>query len=226
MATIDVALVTWPNHPKRWEYFSRCIPALLDGLTATGYDLRYVCSSESEVDPKHEWFGEQLKEFCEKNGIELAFREAPASLGANMNAALRMCKADTIFLVQDDWLLNGPCDIGPGADYLRDRPDVDYIRYSWPGDLCTFVPQADGWTQITHQGHWPYGDDPQLRRPGFTDKFGWYLEGGRHGRSESNMVYAVKAKHAYIIAADKNYFSHFGEVASVINEYRERAVSR
>ena len=223
---LDVALVTWPNHPSRIEYFRKTVAALRSKLTAPGYRLHFVCSSETQRDPKHPWFGDELEEACKEYRVALVYRDGPASLGANMNAALRLCVTELLFLVQDDWLLLDDCNLSPGADYMRDHAEVDYIRYSWPGDLPTFVDYADGWRRIDWAGLWPYGDDPQLRRKSFPDKFGWYIEGGRHGVSEGAMVHSVSAKRATILAADKCYFGHCGEVASVIDEYRPRAVSR
>ena len=126
---IDVAIVTWPNHPKRIAYFRRVADSLHNRLKATGYELRFVCSSESERDPAHSWHGAELSTECCRRGIALTYRDnGEASLGAGMNAALRLCTAPLILLVQDDWELQSDLDLKPAADFLLARPSVDVIR--------------------------------------------------------------------------------------------------
>lgn len=223
---IQVAMTAWPNHPRRLEYFDRVTTALREKLTAVGHDLQYVCSSETERDPKHPWFGDELAALCKERDISLSWRDGPASLGSNMNAALRLCMAPVVFLVQDDWLLLEPLDIAEGAEYIVANHDVDLIRYSWPGHMTAFAGQRDGWQIVDGTQHWSYGDDPQLRRPDFIQRFGQYYEGGDHGVSENDMLARLRRDKATILAAQKNYFATIGEIASVINEKRERAVPR
>ena len=223
---IQVAMTSWPNHPRRLEYFDRVTAALREKLTAGNHELHYVCSAETQRDPKQPWLGDPLQALCRQRGIALTWRDAPASLGGNMNAALRLCTAPVIFLVQDDWLLLEPLNIGPGADYIAQHSDVDLIRYSWPGHMTRFLDARDGWLTVDGSFQFSYGDDPQLRRPDFVSRFGEYLEGGPHGVSEGDMLYRLRKRRATILAAPKNYFATIGEVASVIDEKRERAVPR
>lgn len=226
MEAIDVAITAWPNHPKRLEYFRTVVKALRDKLTASRHELRYHCSAESEVDPAHSWHGPELCHICDEEEISLSWREGPASLGGNMNAALRLCTAPTIFLVQDDWLLLRPLDLSDGADYLTANSDVDLIRYSWPGNLTHFIGCRGGWPIVDFADGWTYGDDPHLRRQDFMQKHGWYIEGGPHGRSEGDMLYRLRRAQATILASNELYFGTIGAVASVIEECRPRAVPR
>lgn len=226
---IDVALVAWPNHPRRMAYFRRTLAALKKNLSASRHALRWVCSSESQHDPARTWHGEELEAMCREHGIGLHWRIGKAALGANMNAALRLCAAPLIFLVQDDYELLEPLDLSPGADFLLRHGEVDLVRYSYfldPHSGTRFEGSLDGWRRVDIDGPWPYGDDPHLRRPDFVDKWGWYLEKGRHGVSEYQMLLRLVHGRATIVAADRCYFGHFGEVASVIDEYRPRAVPR
>lgn len=223
---IQVAMLSWPNHPKRIEYFDRVTAALRNNLTAVGHVLEYVCSSETQRDPKHPWLGDELAALCRDRNIRLSWREGEASLGGNMNAALRLCTAAGVFLVQDDWLLLEPLDIGPGAEYLTSHSDVDLIRYSWPGHMTRFKGNRDGWQVVDGSYMYSYGDDPQLRRPDFTAKWGEYIEHGPHGVSEGNMLFRLREAGATILAAPKNYFTTIGGVASVIDELRQRAEPR
>lgn len=228
MPDIQVALVTFPNHPARLAYFRHTVMGLKEKLTASRHTLGYVCSAESERDPTREWQGGFLEKFCQGMGIELKYREGRASLGANMNAAMRMCTAPLILLVQDDWLLTEPLDLSPGADFLLNTRDVDLLRYSWPGYELIFHPNPDGWRRIDPDGPWCYGDDPHLRRQDFMARYGWYREDGPPLCSEGDMVWRMKRMRANICAADKVYFAGIGDVSSVPldREQRARAVAR
>ena len=232
---IDVAFVTWPNHPKRIAYFRDTLDALNKHLTAASYDLRFVCSSESERDPTSSWHGDELEELCRRNGIRLEYRSGPASLGANMNAALRLCSAELIFLVQDDWRLLAPLDLSDGADLLLADRSIDLIRYSYyqhPEHGTEFGAWCDGYTnkfrRVRIGGCWPYGDDPALRRQDFMAKHGWYLESPNHCLPEGDMLRRLVAARANIVAAERSYFAHVGVVAAVptAKDDRPRAVVR
>lgn len=225
MSLIDIALVAWPNHPRRIQYLRATLNALFEspGLTASRHRLRWFCSSETERDPRHSWHGDELEELCRQHSITLRYREGRAGLGENMNAAIRLCSAELVFVVQDDWLLLHPLDLSGGADLMAANPGIDMIRYSWPGnDRVTLIPQADGWPRFKLDGGWPYGDDPHLQRGDFTKKFGAYMEGEiPHGTSEGGMVHSMIARGANIRAADRIYFGHGGPTPSVIREQRE-----
>lgn len=235
MNPIDVVLVTWPNHPKRIKYFARTMRALREKLSAARHVLRWLCSAESERDPQSTWHGDELESLCREWGIDLVWRPPPASLGGNMNTACKLARSEVFLLVQDDYQLLEPLDLSPGAEFMAAHPGVDLLRYSYyqhPQHGTQFAGELDGWRLVNLDGYWPYGDDPQLRRPLFALRWGKYLEGGRHGMSESEMllrlVRGVDSRRPVIAAADRCYFGHFGEVAAVplVREFRERAVSR
>jgi hypothetical protein len=146
-----------------------------------------------------------------------------------MNAALRLCDAPLILLIQDDWRLLEPLDLEAGADLLLAEPSIDLIRYSWPDrdDMRpTFTDYGNGFRRIDMQGRWAYGDDPHLRRRDFMERRGWYLEGGGHGSASGDMMARLVAGNATIVAADRCYFRHFGDVSSVLDEKRPRRVPR
>lgn len=223
MQTIDVAMVSWPNHPKRIEYCRATLEAIRDKLSASEHNLRVYCSIESERDSKSTWHGDELEALLKEHGVTYQYRKAPANLGANMNAAIRMCSGDFIFLDQDDWCLCEPLDLSPGANLLEQYPEIDLIRYSWPLApymLPTFLPGPDGWRLIDPKGKWPYGDDPHLRRRDFMGKWGWYFEGGGHGSASGDMMDKLAQGNAVIAAADKVYYGHKGYVTAVVNDKR------
>jgi len=231
---IDVAMIAWPNHPDRVQYFRQTMEAIQKHLTASRHTLRFYCSAESERDPKHQWCGHELEQLCNDYDITLVWRDAPANLGANSNHVLAMCSAPTILYQQADWLLRYPLDLSPGSDFMVENPDVDLLRYSWPEDpkmLPTIEDRGGGWAnggwrQIDINGMWPYGDDPHLRRRDFFWKHGWYFEGGRHGTASGTMMRWLVKHRAVIAAADKCYYSHFGAVSAVLNDHRKRGVVR
>ena len=74
MKTIDIALVTWPNHPRRFQYFQSTFASLKQYLHASRHEIRYVCSAESHVDPTRKWYGPALSDFCQENGIAYFFK--------------------------------------------------------------------------------------------------------------------------------------------------------
>lgn len=216
MKKLDVVLVTWPNHPERMGYFRENALCLRDNLTATGYDIVLKASAETQRDPDCPWHGDELEAFCRDQSIQLHWRtDCKAGLGENMNHAMSLASSDVFLLVQDDWILDRPLDLGPGADFLTGRPDVAMIRYSWPGDLPTFLDMPDGWRRLDLEGRWPYGDDPSLRRRDFMERYGGYAENVPHGTSEGRMLRSLVAAGADIRANAVCCFRHAGRVPAV-----------
>ena len=227
--TIDVAMVSWPNHPKRIVYLTHVLDALRKMFSAGEHELRWYCSAETQRDPKSSWHGDELEALCKSHGITLAWRDARANLGANMNAAMRMGSGEFVYLQQDDWLLRYPLDISPGANLLTRHLELDMVRYSWPdGDDMrpTFVDGPEGWRKIDPKGKWPYGDDPHLRRRDFMDQWGWYREGGGHGTASSGLMKTMARGSARIVAADRAYYEHHGFVSAVLGDVRSGANRR
>lgn len=222
---IDVAICTWPNHPERFDYFQRMIESLTTNLIASRHMLRFFCSAETAHDPDFEWMGSGLSCLCEMMGIELHWRDAPPNLGANMNAAIRMCSAPIIFVQQDDWCLDHPLDLSPGAEFMLEHKEVDLLRYCWPDNdrmRPTFIDQPDGYRRINMRGRWPYGDEPHMQRQDFVQKWGEFLEGGIHASASSALMTKLRDGKANIRVADKNYYHHFGKISSYPREVEKR----
>lgn len=226
---IDVAICTWPNHPLRLEYFIRTMNSVFRHLRAKYDRLRFFCSAETAQDPDFEWQGKKLADYCYFHQIELHWRDAPPNLGANMNAAIRLCKAPVIFVQQDDWCLDYPLDLSPGAEFLLANRDVDLLRYCWPDNdrmRPTFIDQPDGYRRIDMQGQWPYGDEPHMQRQDFVKKWGKFLEGGKHASASYALTQKLRAGNANIRVADKNYYHHFGQISSYPRDVEKRAGRR
>jgi hypothetical protein len=223
METIDVCMTSWPNHPKRLDYFAETIEACRRLLTATGYELRYYCSAESERDPKAVWCGDALIGLCREYDVELEWRGPNANLGANMNAAMRMGAGRFVYLQQDDWRLEKPLDLAKGAALLVKHDTLDIVRYSWPQAphmAPSFRGTVDGWPKIDVTGNWPYGDDPHLRRRDFMARWGWYFDKGPHGSASGTLMGNLVKGKADIVVADKCYYHHFGYVSANVIDPR------
>jgi hypothetical protein len=216
MTECDVVLVTFPNHPVRWQCFLHTWERLQARLRASRHMLRYVCSSESERDPERPWCGDELTRFCAERAIPLSWRTEPASLGGGMNAAIRAARSDVLFVVQDDFELLHDLDLSPGIEALLAHREIDLIRYSWPPANFgwRFCGDVAGWRRFDLAANWPYGDEPHLQRRDFTDRHGWYAEGVGHA-SEGRMLHKLIADKAVICAADQPYFGHTGSVSAV-----------
>jgi hypothetical protein len=217
---LTLVILTWPNHPTRWQYFNTCISRALREITCKDFEMHVKCVSESERDPLHNWYGDHLKLFCESRNIPLAFREGKADLGSAMNFANRASQTKYTMILQDDFYLERPIDLSEGIRTLEDNPNIDFIRYSYPAHLVSFKGSFHSWRILDEQKDWPYGDDPHLRRSTFAQKFGHYKEQERHGASESHMAHSVKVNKATILTTEEPMFGHYGNTPSVIREWR------
>ncbi len=228
-ADMDIAISTWPNAPFRFEYFCETMESLRKYLTASRHTIRWVCSAETERDPMQEWMGLQLTDYCVANNIELRYRYAPPNLGANMNAALKLCTAPVIWTQQDDWKMLHPLDVSPGIDFITRAKEIAILRYSWP-DVDRMRPRfragPDGFREIDPVSTWFYGDDPHIRRADFQHKWGWYLEGGAHASASQDLMARLKRGGARIAVSDRCYFQHFGQTSSYPRDKETRSGRR
>lgn len=221
--TIDVAMTSWPNHPKRVAYFREVLESLTERLIASEHALRFYCSAESERDAKCTWHGDELTALCHEYGVELKWRDAAANLGANMNAAMRMGTGEFVYLQQDDWRLEYPLNLSLGASLLWRYRDMDIVRYCWPTDprmLPTLTPGPEGWRAVDPKGKWPYGDDPHLRRRDFMAKWGWYYDKGKHGSASGYLMEKLAKQNGFSVVADKVYYQHIGYASAVLGDQR------
>jgi hypothetical protein len=229
MDVIDIAMTSWPNHPKRIEYISIVLESLKANLSASGHELKLYCSIETQRDPKVTWHGDELAALLQQYGATYAWRDDTANLGANMNAAIRMGSGRFVLVNQDDWALRYPLDISPGAELLDRYHDLDIVRYCWPDSdnmRPTYCGDLDGWRLIDPKGRWPYGDDPHLRRRDFTDTWGWYMEGGGHGSASGALMEKMARLKAKSVVADRVYYAHKGRVSAVLGDVRSGANRR
>lgn len=229
---IDVCLVTWPNHPRRTEYLSRVWDSLQKYLTASHHQIRWLCSAESERDPTCCWCGDSLLQFCLQNGIALHWRTGKASLGAGMNAAVKLCTSPAYVVCQDDYHLEAQLDLSAPVDFMLRHREIDLLRLGYFTDRVNgtqFIGEIEpGFREIDMTCKWPYGDEPHMRRQDFVPWWGEYTEGGLHGKSERDMLAKLVRGSGRLAAMDRSYFGHIGAVAAVpeSQDYRNRAIKR
>jgi len=230
MADMDIAISTWPNARFRFDYFRETMASLRKYLTASRHTIRWVCSAETQRDPMQDWMGDQLEEYCREHEIVLSWRHEPPNLGANMNAALKLCTAPVIWTQQDDWRMLAPLDVSPGIDLITERIEFALLRYSWPDvdrmrPMFHRLPGCD-FREVDPSSTWFYGDDPHLRRADFMDRWSWYLEGGPHASASQDLMRKLKRGGARIAAADRCYFQHFGQTSSYPRDKETRSGRR
>lgn len=213
--TIDVALVTWPKMEHRRTGFAECVDRLQRLLSASRHAIRYFCSSEiGDVDASGQnW----LNEFCHQHGIDLSWRKAEPNLGANMNAALKLCTGSHLLLVQDDMFLQRSLDASMHAEFLDQHREYLFVRFD--STYTTFNGPIDGTDllDVNMQGRYSYQDEPSLRRADFVDSIGFYLENGPHGSaSQSYNRYLNRRPGQWKIArTEPSYFKHGGVKSSM-----------
>jgi hypothetical protein len=234
--TIGVCLVTWPRTRERLYYFKRTVGSFLAHRRASGHQFRLFCSAESQDCTQELSSG--LVAYCDLTRIALSWRQAPANLGANMNAALQMAAGcDFLILLQDDWVMTEPVDFSVYADFLEDNSAFAMVRFSWAE-----VPEGDershwhiagkpvAWQRRPKKGttwhnapvRWLdpastyfYGDQPHMRRGNFEQEFGLFKEGGDLGDPEVELSGRLKLAKWQIGLSHKVLFHHIGQVSSL-----------
>jgi len=226
---MDIAISTWPNAPFRFDYFRQTMVSLIENLSASRHTMRWVCSAETQRDPMFPWMGDELEAYCKQHAIELSWRDEKPNLGANMNAALKLCTAPVIWTQQDDWKMLHPLDVSPGIDWIQEHREFAILRYSWPDvpRMCPrFVAAPGGFREILPKSTWFYGDDPHIRRADFQHRWGWYLEGGAHASASQDLMSRLKRGGARIAASSRCYFQHFGQTSSYPRDKETRSGRR
>jgi len=232
MKTIDVVMTAWPNHPVRLANFLTTVWGLQKHLKASRHEINYRCSVEPDTSTDYGDYDTEFISVCQRHEIDHIYRPGgKPSLGGNMNDAFKLAETDCIFFCQDDFLLCEDIDISDAADWLESHED--FVMYRYDVSSFKFLGMVDGAVEIDKDSTYPYGDNPGMWHRRFFDKLGWYEEDGRFGSSEVDMNKRVKASDVRIAAhaplrppCPQRPFKHIGEVSSVLDEWRNRAVSR
>ncbi len=229
--SIDIVLTAWPNHPVRLANFLTTIWGLQKHLKASRHELRFITSAEVLPCDTYGEYQDEFTMICHKHDILRSWHEGTPSLGGNMNAAFRLTETPCVFFCQDDFLLVENIDISDAAEWLEAHDD--FVMYRYDMSCFKFLDVIDGAVEVDKNSSFPYGDNPGMWHRRFFDRLGWYKEGGRFGSSEVDMNERVKASDCRIAAhaplkppCPQRPFKHIGEVSSVLDEWRNRGVSR
>lgn len=217
-----VLLTTWPNHPKRVEYFKRTVDALQSRLSATA---TFVASAESQKTEDAPWSGDALELACEARRVTLIWRPETAHLPSHLNQAFKWAfsQSDTLFYVQDDWELHRNLDLSFANELLNRDETLAGIRF-WSATKY-FRPYA-GFVEIDKCASWSYGDNPALWHRRWFQQCGPFDTHGDFGTHEHRMRETLEASRLSILAAKElkessdYYFRHLGAVTSVPGDQR------
>jgi hypothetical protein len=243
MKTIGVAIVTWPRSIERIQYFKRTMQAMFDNARASRHHLIYFASAERDgvsLNMQRDFYDSVLALFGGQRGDFFQWREGPANLGANMNAALTMRgdpPADYLLLLQDDWVLTQPVDLSPYCDFLDGFPRFSMVRFSWPevprhderahwikfasardqpyGDMTIARDNRTIIRFLDNSSTYLYGDQPHLRRASYLEEFGPFKEGGDAGEPEVELCGRLKQQGWQVATSEKVLFEHCGDVSSM-----------
>ncbi len=204
---IDICMTAWPTRLDRVLHFSMTLDALRQNLS--GADFRLYCSVETEPPPSGKLLASEFESVAHDFAVELSWRDAPANLGANMNAALRMGESDLILMVQDDWELSEPLDLRDSITFLANHDSFVAIRYQH-GREMRIVAHLDGFQVVQMRQMWPFLDSPRIQRRTMMDKYGEYVEGIGHLAAEHRYGRNLAMKGAKIAAYPFSVFQHLG----------------
>ena len=225
MSVIEVVIQSWPNHPRRLDYFRETIDAAVANLTASGHELRWWVSAESQAAPDAQWQGAALIDECRRHGLPVRFRGTPPDIGGHLNEIWRVLKADLLFVLQDDWKLLRPLDLSAAVRLLSGHETALGVRY-WANTGYLTGPACSRFVPINNAAPWAYGDNPALWHRRFFDNLGPFMEGGLFGSHELAMGDQLRESLLCVWAAAEcaenasYWFDHLGTVTSVPNDTR------
>jgi len=122
--------------------------------------------------------------------------------GKNVNTALKAIVTPFVFLMEDDYVANGPVDLETGARLMTNVEQVGLVRYDGlAGHFLTLHINEF----VNHEGRIDYcvidkksrhlnvySNRPHLRHKRFTDYYGYYPEGGKLGWTEEAFAHHVR----------------------------------
>lgn len=235
MSMIDVCVITWPREQLRRQYLDRSLKSLARAVSASRHGMRIFVSAETQgVDLRA---AVATQTICQTHGAHLHWRDAPASLGGNMNSALALGDGDYKLLTQDDWGWERNIDISDDAHFLRDNPEFAMVRYAvfytrfLPNDPPKFWVVGDFMDQryydaaeVDMTGSYPYGDQPHIRRADYKTRVSptggrpigdYYVsEPGDFGTPENAMAGHLAGNGWRIMARVPNVVAHIGVLSS------------
>jgi glycosyltransferase involved in cell wall biosynthesis len=113
-----------------------------------------------------------------------------AGLGGNANAGLKMAFqfSDVVFQFQDDMWIDGPLDMTPHVQLLREKPEIGWIRIGhYLNHNFTAQMRGEYWHLLWNsQEYYIASDQPHVKHRRFHDFFGYYPEGLKIADTENS----------------------------------------
>ena len=211
---VEIAMTTWPSSEERVKYFVKCIEALRNNLVCFDpYVMIWSVNCETEVLPGQQHCSKIVDDWCHDNKVIHRRRDGKADLGSNMNNILRNSNADYVFLVQDDRLLTRSLNLNFGLGLLEEYKKIASINYAMSNN-ANFYTSSYG---RVHEFYLLSPNTPRLYinpqsliSSSFVKRFGYFTEGGLHGKAELDMDNCIRSKKATTLLSSVHYFEHCG----------------
>lgn len=214
---LSVLFVTY----NRSNLLKKAVGSLIPFLERTALKYEVVVADDYSA-PEH-------KELMRALPVDrIVGGSANVGTGANTNRGLEECRAPFILQIQDDWeYLGTEAELIWAAALLENDPEIGVLQLAQtnsdlPASERSFrnngyvVFRNDGLFWNRSCGVRPYGDIPHLKRRGFIDDIGPYLEGVPMGVGENDFKRRVATQRKWKVAQIGRLplFRHLGEVAS------------
>ena len=179
---------------------STSLERLLKSFADLNFEFGGIVVSDDGSKQEHINFIENLQ-----NSYSFQLIKTPVNkgLGNNINKGQDAVKTEYTLYVQEDFV---PQQLftqyfGKGLQFLKERKELDLIRfYAYTRYPC-LVPVSDGFSEMIFKFWEPgyakfyfYSDHPHLRRSNFFEKFGRYKEGIKMDATEYQMMMSVLKK--------------------------------
>lgn len=182
---------------------SRSLERLLASFTAINCSFGEVIVSDDGSKPEHL---KHLNELQQQFDFKLITTPENKGLGNNINKGQDAVTLPYTLYIQEDF---EPSTAFPecfrrSLEMLRERPDLDIIRYyayfdypyvkMYKNNFAEMKFHAGPWYQ-NHLKFYVYSDHPHLRRSNFLQKFGRYPEGIKGDETEYRMAVSFIKNH-------------------------------
>lgn len=151
------------------------------------------------------------------------FNSDRQGVGVGMNRALKKIfeTTDLVLVMEDDWVLQRPIDVGPYVRTLTNNPTHGMIRYGYisPNVLGYLISEENTlyWRLEPNEETYRFVGHPSLRHKRFHEVYGWYDEGLPAGMTELSMCGKVNQKPdgpSILYPAECGQWGFFGHIGA------------